>query len=73
MKSKIVAKSIGKPHVVDSVGVFTPKRHETGVLKAGEVGFMVAGIKDILGAPVGDTLTHLSSSETDALPGFQTC
>jgi GTP-binding protein LepA len=70
-KTKIVAKSIGKAHVVDSVGVFTPKRQETGCLRAGEVGFMVAGIKDILGAPVGDTITHFSTSEIEALPGFQ--
>ena len=71
VKDKIIAKSLGKPHVVDNVGVFTPKRKETGVLKAGEVGFMVAGIKDILGAPVGDTLTHMSSSDVEPLPGFQ--
>ena len=71
VKDKIMAKSLGKPHVVDSVGVFTPKRNSTGILKAGEVGFMVAGIKDILGAPVGDTITHISSSDTEALPGFQ--
>lgn len=71
VKDKIIAKSIGKPHVVDSVGVFTPKRTETGVLRAGEVGFMVAGIKDILGAPVGDTITHMGNSEISALPGFQ--
>jgi GTP-binding protein LepA len=71
VKDKIMAKSLGKAHVVDSVGVFTPKRNPTGVLKAGEVGFMVAGIKDILGAPVGDTITHMSSSEAEALPGFQ--
>ncbi len=70
-KSKIVAKTIGKAHVVDSVGVFTPKRKETGVLSAGEVGYMVAGIKDILGAPVGDTITNLSTSDVDSLPGFQ--
>ena len=70
-KSKIVTKTIGKPHVVDSVGVFTPKRKETGILQAGEVGFMVAGIKDISGAPVGDTITNLSTSEVDPLPGFQ--
>jgi GTP-binding protein LepA len=70
-KSKIVTKTIGKPHVVDSVGVFTPKRKETGILSAGEVGFMVAGIKDILGAPVGDTITNLSTSDVDPLPGFQ--
>ena len=70
-KNKIVSRTIGKAHVVDSVGVFTPKRKETGVLRAGEVGFMVAGIKDILGAPVGDTITHFSTSDVDALPGFQ--
>ena len=70
-KNKIVSKTIGKAHVVDSVGVFTPKRKETGVLRAGEVGFMVAGIKDILGAPVGDTITHFSTYDVDALPGFQ--
>jgi len=70
-KDKIITKSIGKSHTVDTVGIFTPKRKETGVLKAGNVGFMVAGIKDILGAPVGDTFTHLSTPETDSLPGFQ--
>ncbi|WP_226664870.1 translation elongation factor 4 [Microbulbifer aggregans] len=71
-KDKIVTKSIGRPHVVDSVGVFTPKRKETGVLKAGEVGFVVAGIKDIHGAPVGDTLTHAKGAEeVSMLPGFQ--
>ncbi len=68
---KIIAKSLGKAHVVDSVGVFTPKRTETGVLAAGEVGFIVAGIKDILGAPVGDTLTLASSSDVAALSGFR--
>jgi GTP-binding protein LepA len=53
------------------VGVFTPKRSETGVLSAGEVGFVVAGIKDIYGAPVGDTLTHTKTPEVDVLPGFK--
>lgn len=70
-KDKIITKSIGKAHVVDNVGVFTPKRKETGVLKAGEVGFVVAGIKDIHGAPVGDTLTHVKTPEVEAVPGFQ--
>ena len=70
-KDKIISKTIGKPHVVDSVGVFTPKRTETGVLRAGEVGFVVAGIKDIHGAPVGDTFTHASTPDTVELPGFQ--
>ncbi|WP_299940665.1 translation elongation factor 4 [uncultured Microbulbifer sp.] len=71
-KDKIVTKSIGRTHVVDSAGIFTPKRRETGVLCAGEVGFVVAGIKDIHGAPVGDTLTHAKGAQDIAmLPGFQ--
>jgi GTP-binding protein LepA len=72
VKEKIVIKSIGKAHVVDKVGVFTPKRVETKMLRAGEVGFIVAGIKDILGAPVGDTLTHANNSDqVEALAGFK--
>tara|TARA_R110000787_G_scaffold35789_8_gene91659 strand:- start:8989 stop:10791 length:1803 start_codon:yes stop_codon:yes gene_type:complete len=71
VKDKIISKTIGKAHIVDSIGVFTPKRTETGALHAGEVGFMVAGIKDIYGAPVGDTFTHASTPGTPALPGFQ--
>ncbi len=71
-KDKIVSKSLGKAHVVDVVGVFTPKRTDTGVLRAGEVGFVVAGIKDIQGAPVGDTLTHHTRmDEVATLPGFK--
>ena len=68
---KIVVKSTGKDHIIDSVGVFTPKRHETGLLEAGEVGFVVAGIKDIHGAPVGDTLTHAKTPDVESLAGFK--
>jgi GTP-binding protein LepA len=68
---KIIAKSLGKAHVVDSVGVFTPKRNELDSLSAGEVGFVVAGIKDIHGAPVGDTLTLAKTPEVEALSGFR--
>ena len=68
---KIIAKTLGKSHVVDSVGVFTPKRTETGSLAAGEVGFIVAGIKEILGAPVGDTITLAKTPDIDALEGFR--
>tara|TARA_R110002072_G_scaffold89737_8_gene200975 strand:- start:27653 stop:29452 length:1800 start_codon:yes stop_codon:yes gene_type:complete len=68
---KIYIKSTGKAHQTDSVGVFTPKRKETGILKAGEVGFIVAGIKDIHGAPVGDTITHAKTPEVSQLPGFK--
>jgi GTP-binding protein LepA len=70
-REKILAKSIGKAHQVDSVGIFTPKREELECLQAGEVGFVVAGIKDIHGAPVGDTLTHANQPDVAALPGFK--
>ena len=69
---KIFVKSTGKIEQVDSLGVFTPKRLETGILKAGEVGFVVAGIKDIHGAPVGDTITHAKTQDVEPLPGFKT-
>ena len=68
---KILVKSTGKVHQVDSVGVFTPKHTATEDLKAGEVGFIVAGIKDIQGAPVGDTLTLSNTPDVDVLPGFK--
>jgi GTP-binding protein LepA len=68
---KIIAKTTGKVHVVDHVGIFTPKRTITNELKAGEVGFIEAGIKDIKGAPVGDTITHAKTAEVPMLPGFK--
>lgn len=68
---RILVKSTGQVHVVDGVGVFTPKREETGILKAGEVGWLTASIKDIKGAPVGDTITLARTPEVDSLPGFQ--
>ncbi len=71
VRDRIVAKSIGRAHEVDQVGVFTPKRQPRQSLHAGEVGFVVAGIKDIHGAPVGDTLTHLKTANVAALPGFK--
>lgn len=70
-KDKILMKSTGQAQLVDSVGIFTPKRKETGVLKAGEVGYVVAGIKDIHGAPVGDTITHAKTPDVAVLPGFK--
>jgi GTP-binding protein LepA len=51
--------------------VFNPKHSETDGLEAGEVGFVIAGIKDIFGAPVGDTVTHISTPNVDVLPGFK--
>lgn len=68
---KIRVKSTGRDWQIDDVGVFTPKRHSTGLLQAGQVGFMIAGIKDIHGAPVGDTLVDSKFSDTKGLPGFK--
>ena len=67
---RIIVKSSGKVHSVDEVGCYTPKRHATNALAAGEVGYVVAGIKDIKGAPVGDTVVHANASDVDQLPGF---
>lgn len=68
---KMLVMSTGKSHLVDQVGIFTPKRQEKEFLDAGEVGYVVAGIKEINGAPVGDTLTLTNSPAKEALPGFQ--
>ncbi|PPU84546.1 elongation factor 4 [Xanthomonas hortorum pv. hederae] len=69
--SKILVMSTGRTHLVDKVGVFTPKRKELPALGAGEVGWINASIKDVHGAPVGDTLTLASDPAPHALPGFQ--
>jgi GTP-binding protein LepA len=69
---KIKLMSSGNQHLVDQVGVFTPKRENRERLSAGEVGFFVAGIKDVHGAPVGDTITLAKEGATDPLPGFAT-
>jgi GTP-binding protein LepA len=70
-KDKIQIMSNGQTHQVDKIGVFTPKALDTGVLRAGEVGFIIAGIKDIQGAPVGDTITLAKAPATEMLPGFK--
>lgn len=70
-KSKIQVMSTGRTHDVDKVGVFTPKRKELQALKAGEVGWITASIKDVHGAPVGDTLTLAGKPAETPLPGFQ--
>ncbi len=71
-KDRILAKSIGRVQQVDAVGIFTPHRKETDVLNTGEVGFVVAGIKDVKGAPVGDTIVLAGDADSvSALPGFE--
>jgi GTP-binding protein LepA len=69
---KIVIKSTQRGWVADKIGIFTPKPTETGGLHAGEVGFVIAGIKDIHGAPVGDTIVQQKDWENiPRLPGFK--
>ncbi len=68
---KVLIKSTGQTHSVDRIGIFTPKRTDTGILKAGEVGFICASIKEIQGAPVGDTITLAKTPDVEVLPGFQ--
>lgn len=68
---KIKVMSTGQTYNVDRLGIFTPKQEDTTVLECGEVGWVVCAIKDILGAPVGDTLTHQHNSATEVLPGFK--
>lgn len=68
---KILAMSIGKEHEIIDIGIFTPKRKATGILNAGEVGYIIAGVKDIFGAPVGDTLTNAQNPALYPLAGFK--
>ena len=70
-RDKLLVMSTGRAHEVEQVGVFTPKRTKKDRLGAGEVGFVCASIKDVHGAPVGDTLTLAGQPAAKALPGFQ--
>ncbi|MDX2429117.1 MAG: translation elongation factor 4 [Xanthomonadales bacterium] len=71
-RDKIELMSSKDQHQVDQLGVFTPKRELRDELSAGEVGFLVASIKNIHGAPVGDTITQAKSPANEPLPGFAT-
>src|SRR3569833_1115215 len=70
-KDKITVMSTGRSYHADKVGIFTPKKKDTGQLKAGEVGYVIAGIKEVDGAPVGDTLTHTAKPAAVPLAGFK--
>jgi GTP-binding protein LepA len=70
-KDRIRLMATGSEYIVDNVGVFTPKRTETDILRCGEVGFMVAGIKDIRSARVGDTVTLRDRPTDKPLEGFK--
>ncbi|MFC3122117.1 translation elongation factor 4 [Agaribacter flavus] len=70
-KEKIKIMSTGQVYQADKIGIFTPKQTEKDVLKTGEVGFIIAGIKEIHGAPVGDTITTSRAPTETPLPGFK--
>ena len=68
---RVLVKSTGRSYPVTRVGVFAPKMTDTAILSSGDVGYMIAGIKEIDGAPVGDTLTHVDRPCETTLPGFK--
>ena len=70
-KDKILLMSSGSTHLCEQVGVFTPKSVARSELSAGEVGFVIAGIKELKAAKVGDTITTVDNKATAALPGFK--
>ncbi len=70
-KDKMYVMSTGRSYQVEKVGRFTPKREDCSVLETGEVGYVIAGIKEINGVPVGDTITHLDRKADSQLSGFE--
>lgn len=70
-KDKVMLMASGATHLVEQVGVFTPKAQERDCLKPGEVGFVVSGIKELKEARVGDTFTHAQNPASAPLPGFK--
>ena len=70
-RDKILLMSTGASYSVEHVGAFTPKSRNLDQLSAGEVGFVIAGIKELKAAKVGDTLTHAGHAAGLALPGFK--
>ncbi|MFM7658898.1 MAG: translation elongation factor 4 [Burkholderiaceae bacterium] len=70
-KEKILLMATGAQHLVESVGVFTPKSVSRDALSAGQVGFIIAGIKELKAAKVGDTITLAAKPAAEPLPGFK--
>ena len=70
-KDKILLMANGSQHLVESIGVFTPKSLPRESLSAGQVGFIIAGIKELKAAKVGDTITLASKPAAQSLPGFK--
>src|SRR5450830_2181423 len=70
-KEKILFMATGAQHLTENIGVFTPKSQPRESLSAGQVGFVIAGVKELKTAKVGDTITHLNKPAKQALPGFK--
>jgi GTP-binding protein LepA len=70
-KDKILLMATEAQHLVESVGVFTPKSLSRDSLSAGQVGFVIAGIKELKAAKVGDTITTVANKAKEPLPGFK--
>jgi GTP-binding protein LepA len=70
-KDKILLMSTAATHLCEDVGVFTPKAQPRGLLSAGEVGFVISGIKELQHARVGDTITGADRPAASPLPGFK--
>jgi GTP-binding protein LepA len=70
-KDKILLMATGATHLVEQVGVFTPKSRGRELLSAGEVGFVISGIKELRDAHVGDTVTSVTKPASSPLPGFK--
>ncbi|MDO4776033.1 MAG: translation elongation factor 4 [Cardiobacteriaceae bacterium] len=71
VRQKMRVMSTGDDHLISKLGIFTPKALDRDVLRAGEVGFVISSIKDINGAPVGDTITDAQNPTAESLPGFK--
>ena len=67
---RITVMSTKKNYSAENIGLFCPQHTPKDVLECGQVGFMIAGVKDIHGAPVGDTITHTKISAHESLQGF---
>ncbi|MCS6997018.1 MAG: translation elongation factor 4 [Casimicrobiaceae bacterium] len=70
-KDKLLLMATGRTHLCEQVGVFSPRSTPREQLAAGEVGFVIAGIKELDSAKVGDTITHAQRPAREALPGFK--
>lgn len=71
VKDKVRFMATGRDHDIEALGIFTPKPLSVNVLEAGEVGFVIAGIKEVQEVAVGDTLTHANNLAAEAFPGFK--